>query len=135
MSVRDQLLADLCAAIAKESRDDEASIATARKFRNLLADWFDDNNLPDEAECLRWMLEHQKRPYHGSSPQASWFNKDTISPGLGDPESDVPGGVYQHLEGGKVTANHRTFDTLEAAEKAFLAAWVKARKGGWKPEK
>jgi hypothetical protein len=133
MSVRDQLLDDLCAAISKESRDDEATVANARKLRNVLADWFEDNNHRDEAECLRWMIENQKRPYHGSNPQASWFNADTVSAGLGDPESDIPGPLYQHLEGGKVTANHQTFDTIKAAEEAFIAAFVKAVKGGWKP--
>jgi uncharacterized protein (TIGR02996 family) len=121
MSVRDQLLDDLVRA-----PDDW-------KLRGVLADWFEDNNHVAEAECLRWMIKNQKRPYHGSSPQASWFNADTVGPGLGDPESDVPGPVYELLAGGKVTANHRTFDDLKAAEEAFLAAWVKARKKGWAP--
>jgi hypothetical protein len=121
MSVRDQLLDDLCRA-----PDDW-------KLRGVLADWFEDNNHAPEAECLYWMIKNKKRPYHGSSPQASWFNADKVGPGLGDPESDVPGAVYDLLEGGKVTANHRTFDDLKAAEEAFLAAFVKARKKGWKP--
>src|SRR5262249_18385246 len=68
-----------------------------------------------------------------SSPSASWFNADTVSPGLGDPESDVPGALFELLDGGKQTANHKTFADLKSAEEAFLAAWVKARKGGWKP--
>src|SRR5262249_10285836 len=77
MSVRDQLLDDLCAAVSKEKSDDPAAVAEAWKLRNLLADWFEDNNHHEEAACLRWMLENKKRPYHGSSPSASWFNEDT----------------------------------------------------------
>src|SRR5262249_35900394 len=121
MSVRDQLLDDLC----RKPED--------WKLRNVLADWYEDNNHPEEAACLRWMLENKKRPYHGSSPSASWFNADTVSPGLGDPESDVPGALFELLEGGKQTANHKTFADLKSAEEAFVAAWLKARKGGWKP--
>jgi len=121
MSVRDQLLDDL----VRKPED--------WKLRGVLADWFDDNNHPEEAACLRWMITHQKRPYHGSSPSASWFNADTVSPGLGDPESDVPGALFELLDGGKQTANHKTFADLKSAEEAFLVAWLKARKGGWKP--
>jgi hypothetical protein len=124
MSERDQLLDDLCRA-----PDDW-------KLRGVLGDWFEDNNHSGEAACLRWMVEHKKRPYHSdSSPQVSWFNADTISSGLGDPESDVPGPVYEQLAGGKVTANHKTYDGLRAAEEAFLAAFLKAVKKGWKPPK
>jgi hypothetical protein len=121
MSDRDRLLDDLC-----RKPDDW-------QLRDALAAWFEDNGLPEEAACLRWMAENRKRPYHGTSPQATWFNADTVAPGLGDRESDVPGAVYAHLEGGTQVSNHVTFDDLKAAEEAFLAAWVKARKAGWEP--
>ena len=55
----------------------------------------------------------------------SWFDKANVPDTLGDPGSNVPKNVYDRLEGGKVTANHKTFKTLEEAEESFLAAWLK----------
>lgn len=100
-------------------------------FRSILADWYDDHNVYGEAECYRWMVTNRKRPYNGSPPNASWFNDQTVAPGLGDSESDIPEEVYKVLDGGKVTANHRTYPSIEEAEKAFLIAFLKARKEGW----
>lgn len=121
MSILQQLLADL------------ADAPGDWKLRGVLADWCEDNREPVLAECLRWMIARQKRPYVGSADRASWFNADTISDGLGDPESDVPGPVYDLLEGGNQTANHKTFASPRHAEEAFLEAWARARAGGWSP--
>lgn len=121
MSIRDQML------------DDLAKVPEDWKLRGMIADWCEDNDRPDEAAALRWMVKHQKRPYHGTtSRSATWFNAETIGPGLGDPESDLPEPVFAQLEGGKPVANHMTYPGLREAEEAFLAAYVKARKQGWK---
>src|SRR4051812_24233227 len=122
MTDRGRLLDDLC------RKPDDWTL------REVLASWFEDNGLPEEAACLRWMLENKKWPYHGG-PQspATWFDADTISPGLGDPESDVPGAVFAYLEGGTQVRNHMTFADVKDAVEALLAAWVKARKAGWQP--
>lgn len=120
MSILDQLLNDL-----GQTPDDW-------KLRGVLADWFEDNSRPEESACVRWMIRHQKRPYHGSSSGATWFNADTVADGLGDPESDIPGSVFELLEGGKSVANHMTFPNVRAAEEAFIAGWTRARKKGWK---
>jgi hypothetical protein len=122
MSILDQLLKDLSGA------PDDWSL------RGVIADWAEDNNRPQLAECLRWMIRQHKRPYHGSSGGGTWFNEDTIAEGLGDPESDIPGEVFTRLEGGNEVANHKTFPTLRAAEESFQEAWEKARADGWKPE-
>jgi uncharacterized protein (TIGR02996 family) len=103
------------------------------KVRSVMADWFEDNANPTAAECLRWMIKHKKRPYHGSSGTFTWFNADSIDPGLGDPESDIPGVLYQHLKG-QETAHHKTYDKLRTAEEDFVAAWTLARQGGWGAE-
>jgi hypothetical protein len=121
MSTREQLLNDLCGA-----PEDWA-------LRGVLADWCEDNSLSEEAACLRWMVEQRKRPYHAAERGATWFNADTVSPGLGDPESDIPGALFKALEGGKEVANHKSFPSVRDAEESFLAAWGKARKAGWKP--
>jgi len=121
MSTREQLLADLCS--APENWE----------LRGVLADWCEDNDLSEQAACLRWMIRHHKRPYHGTQQRATWFNADTIAPGLGDPESDLPGELFRLLEGGKEIANHKSYDTLREAEESLLAAWSKARQSGWKP--
>jgi uncharacterized protein (TIGR02996 family) len=121
MSIHQQLLADVAAA------------PEDWKLREVLADWYEDNSQPHCAECLRWMVRHKKRPYVGSQARATWFNADTISTGLGDPESDVPGPVYDRLEGGKQVANHKTFKSTRDAEEAFHQAWAGARQGGWSP--
>jgi uncharacterized protein (TIGR02996 family) len=121
MSTRDELMEDLCRAPADW------------KMRGVLADWYEDNDQPEQAACLRWMIQHHKRPYHGAHRGATWFNADTIGQGLGDPESDIPGEVFRLLEGGKEVANHKSFTAVREAEEAILAAWSKARQAGWKP--
>ena len=121
MSILHQLLTDLAAA------------PEDWRLRGVLADWYEDNGQPQHAECLRWMVAQRKRPYPGSANRATWFNADTISSGLGDPESDVPGAVYDRLEGGKEVANHKTFKSTRDAEEAFHRAWAGARQGGWAP--
>jgi hypothetical protein len=121
MSIFHQLLADVSAA------------PEDWKLREVLADWYEDNSQPLGAECLRWMVQHQKRPYVGSAQRATWFNADTISTGLGDPMSDIPGPVYDRLEGAKQVANHKTFKSSRDAEEAFHKAWAEARQGGWAP--
>jgi uncharacterized protein (TIGR02996 family) len=122
MSILDQFLNDVAATPEDWS------------LRGVLADWAEDNNRPQLAECLRWMIRRHKRPYHGSSGGGTWFNADTIAQGLGDPESDIPAAVFMLLEGGNEVANHKSFTTLRAAEEAFQLAWVKAMENGWKPE-
>ena len=103
------------------------------KLRGLVADWAEDNNRPVLAECLRWMVQEKKRPYHGAAGDGTWFNAETVSPHLGDPESDIPAPVYVQLRGGQEVAHHTAFPTLRAAEEAFQAAWEKARAQGWAP--
>lgn len=103
-------------------------------LRSVLADWCEDNQQLELASCLRWMIKHHKRPYHASTGRATWFNADTISSGLGDPESDLPGVLFQHLESEWVVANHKAYASSSEAELAFQAAWMKARAGGWKPD-
>src|SRR5262249_16172742 len=66
-------------------------------LRGVVADWYEDNGQLEGATAQRWMVQNHKRPYHGSSGTFTWFNLDSIDPGLGDPESDIPGGIYQHL--------------------------------------
>jgi uncharacterized protein (TIGR02996 family) len=105
------------------------------QVRGVFADWCEDNGKPELAECLRWMIRRQKRPYHGSGTSFTWFNADTIRAGMGDPESDLPGRVYDRLSGGTQVANHRSYATLREAEEALYAAWEAARKKGWKPDK
>jgi hypothetical protein len=104
------------------------------KLRGIVADWAEDNNRPELAECLRWMVRLRKRPYHSTAGGATWFNVETIAEGLGDPESDIPAAVFAILEGGKEIANHKSFPSLRAAEEAFQAAWAKARAQGWGPD-
>jgi uncharacterized protein (TIGR02996 family) len=120
MNTLDQLLDDLAAA------------PEDWKLRGVVADWCEDNGRAEDAACLRWMVRHHKRPYHGSTKVATWFNADTIRSGLGDHESDIPGALYQQLEGGKEVASHKCFGTVRAAEESMLAAWSRARAKGWK---
>jgi len=114
--------------------EDLAANPSDTHTRGVMADWAEDNDRPLLAECLRWMVKNDKRPYSGSSGGGTWFNKETIADGLGDPESDLPAEIYSKLEGGNEVANHKSFPNLRAAEEAMHAAWVKAMEAGWKPE-
>jgi hypothetical protein len=121
MSILDQFLEDM----ARAPED--------WNLRGVVADWAEDNQRPDLAECLRWMVRAHKRPYHGASGGATWFNAETVAEGLGDPESDIPAVLFKLLEDGKEVANHKSFPSLRAAEEAFQAAWAAARTRGWSP--
>ena len=121
MSMHEQFLADLL-----ETPDD-------RMLRRVYADWCEDNELLEIAECLRWMASANKRPMRGSTGTGTWFDADTIGSGLGDEASDLPDGLYRCLEGTEF-GNHRTFGSLPEAERAIQSAWVKARKAGWNPD-
>jgi hypothetical protein len=96
-------------------------------LRAVVADWYEDNGQLEGAVAQRWMVENRKRPYHGSSGTFTWFNLDSIDPGLGDPESDIPGAIYQHLTG-QETANHKTYDKLLEAETDFARALTISKK-------
>ncbi len=114
----------------------------------VLADWYeadgpDGKTDPTGAEAVRWLLTPpdgksatavRHRPYSPEgegSETGSWFNGTKIKDaGLEDPESDLPDVIYDALEGGKVTANHRTYPTAREAYEAFVAAFKKARKEG-----
>jgi hypothetical protein len=121
MSILDQFLDDL----ADKPED--------WTLRGVVADWAEDNDRADLAACLRWMIKNEKRPYHGSTGGATWFNAETVSDGLGDPQSDIPAALFKLLEGGKEVANHKSFPSLRAAEESFQSAWAAARTRGWTP--
>ena len=121
MSMHDQFLEGLL-----QTPDD-------RTLRRVYADWCEDNDQPDCAECLRWMASANKRPFRGSTNTVTWFNAETIAPEQGDEESDLPDAVFRMLEGGLEVAHHRAFASLTEAERAIQGAWVKARKVGWAP--
>jgi hypothetical protein len=104
--------------------------------RGLLADWCEDNNLAQWAECLRWMIRHRKRPHRSSGSLGfTWFNADKLPDMVTeDPESNIPGKVWDLLDHGQQAARHKAYPTLRAAEEDFYAAWEKARSRGWKPD-
>lgn len=95
------------------------------KLREILADYYEDNGKPLYADCLRWMAENNKRPFIDTNRSATWFNEDTISDELkeNDPASNIPGLLYERLEGGKEIVNHKTFKSVLDAEEAILKAW------------
>jgi uncharacterized protein (TIGR02996 family) len=121
MSMVDQFLDDL-----SRNPDDW-------RLRGVFADWCEDNNELDRADCLRWMVRHKKRPHPGAYGRATWYDADTITVEL-DPESNIPGAIFELLEGGRAVARHQSFPAVRDAEEAFYAAWEKARKRGWNPE-
>ena len=112
--------------------------------RSILADWCEDNHLAVKADALRWSARHGKRCYKSGGGEGSegadkpvggaWFNAESVSKGLMDYGSDLPKELYEALavanedtddpSAGKVTANHKMFDSPQAAEKALLLAWA-----------
>jgi hypothetical protein len=58
----------------------------------------------------------------------------TAEPNLGDPESDLPGAVYDLLVGGEEKGSHKSFPDPRAAEESFQAAWLAARERGWRAD-
>jgi hypothetical protein len=102
---------------------------------NIVADHLSDEGRQDAADALAWMVRFRKRPYsHPDGNSYAWFDESMVAPGLGDPESDVPAGLYKALEGGKAVANHTSFGGLKEAFDAAAAAWVKTAAAGWKAD-
>lgn len=102
---------------------------------NIVADYFDDENRLPEAEAMRYMVLEKKRPYtiameeektkEDKPLKATWFNAGTIGTGLGDEESDLPSPLFNLLQGGKDVANHRTYNNVQEACEAFIAAYIR----------
>lgn len=97
-------------------------------LRALTADALEDNHQYQEAEAMRYLAAEKKRPYGSdvNPTKRSWF-KATEGSNLGDEASDLPEWLYAGLEGGKETANHKSYPSPEEAEWALLAAWKKAK--------
>src|SRR5262249_40592049 len=75
------------------------------------------------AACLRWMIQHRKRPYPSTRGTFHWFNAPRVTTD-NDPESDIPEPVYRLLsEPGGLEHIFRTYTTLRAADEDFYAAW------------
>lgn len=93
------------------------------RLRQVLADHYEDHGLPKEAEWLRWMARHQKRPQVARvSMRAYWFHAEAMNSDAGDPQSDLPGVLYFRLKAGKVSANHHEYESAIEAEWDAMAA-------------
>jgi hypothetical protein len=100
-------------------------------LRAVLADSFEESGQQVVADCVRWMIQHHKRPYRSPDGYFHWFDAHRIRNRV-DPESDIPEEIYRHLTGSIGTwAIYRTYDNLRAAEEDFHVAWQHARAGGW----
>src|ERR1700727_364840 len=78
------------------------------------ADWFDDNNKPEIANCLRWCSENKKRPQYGRGRyyyDFTWWNSQVWGNNQGrknrpemNPKSDIPADIFVHLKSGNVSS-------------------------------
>jgi uncharacterized protein (TIGR02996 family) len=100
-----------------------------------IADLYEEHGNPGAAGAWRWLARTGKRPYSGGESNFLWFNRDTISTNLltVDPESNIPGAIYECLVAEALEANHKIFPTREQAHQAFLAAFQQAIEAGWEP--
>ena len=94
------------------------------KTRLVLADWYEDHEMPVEAAAQRWQVAHRKRPwlpYKGGS--WSWCCASTPAPGEVLPyavcsELTIP--VWQLLEGRSDGGQSKYYDSRQDAERALL---------------
>jgi uncharacterized protein (TIGR02996 family) len=99
--------------------------------RAVLADWYEEAGQQDIANCLRWSIQHRKRPLRSGS-RFYWFNAATVMTAT-DPASNIPAPLYRALHGGKESCRDvfRDYDTLQAAYTDIYLAWAEARAAGW----
>jgi hypothetical protein len=101
------------------------------QLRAVLADWYEEAGQQHVADCLRWMVEHRKRPYRSTSGTYHWFNADRVTL-ASDPESDIPEAVYLQMQGGEgLETIFRDYGDLRSADEDFYRAWHQARQQGW----
>jgi uncharacterized protein (TIGR02996 family) len=104
-----------------------------------LADWYEDHDQPDEAECLRWLVKTARRPYqyfeanplryHHESWAEGWYwwTTERAAEVWGYPENcQLPFAVWDRLDH-TFAYNPITFKeyaTVRDAYEAVLEAWV-----------
>lgn len=103
-------------------------------LHSVLADALEDAGKSFEADCLRWLGRNRKRPYAISkgNPENFWFDQSKINLNGFDPESDLPGELYEQLDG-KTVANQKVYESYREAIEAVMVAWRKAVEGNWIP--
>lgn len=123
--LKQNLLRALEAVGANEDKAKVAELeAVAKRYRNVLADYYADTEQRALYDCQAWQVAQGKRPYVGSLPNAAVFDAATVSESILDPESNYPHQLFAHLKGGKPVANHRSYPTLAECEADVEAAWL-----------
>jgi len=83
------------------------------------SDWCEERGDMEAAEGLRWQARNRKRP--ASYPMAStWFNGSFMG-GSNDPESDLPGEVFDKLP--SLRAPYVVMHDYESFEDACRGLW------------
>lgn len=92
--------------------------------RQVLADWYEDHEMPAEAAAQRWLVAHRKRPwlpYSGGS--WSWCSASAPAPGeivLPVVYSELTIPVWQLLEGRSDGGRAKYYDSRQVAECALI---------------
>jgi uncharacterized protein (TIGR02996 family) len=99
--------------------------------REVLADWFEEAGQQANADCVRWMVRHRKRPYRSTDGEYHWFNAERVAT-ESDPESDLPEPLYLLLQGREgLEKVFRDYASLRLAEEDFYRALNEALRRGW----
>src|SRR4051812_39025467 len=91
--------------------------------RLVLADWYDDHGDAGRAGLQRWLAAQSKRPRLWSGDYA-WYHEDQVSSRDIDPESDLPGDLFNLLPDRR-SPSSAYYSTRRVAEEALLIAWLK----------
>jgi hypothetical protein len=104
-------------------------------LRSIAADAAEEAGEEDLALALRYMVRNRKRPFYWKgyetvSRSGYWYDDERASKNGIDPKSDLPREIYRYLGGGEAVGEgetERSYDSTEAAEKAFYAAYTAYR--------
>ncbi len=101
--------------------------------RCALADWFEEAGLDHTAACVRWMVQHRRRPSLNAADQAFWFDAEDPLP-YTEAMAYLPGKLFRALKGGHYARHVCGYADLREAEMDLYAAWAAAHEAGtWKP--
>ena len=125
---------------------------TDQATRSILADWYEDQGDWMAAECLRWLVKHNVRPYYYGKEHDkddiiydkwsitsldNWYiiharGKGT---GLGDTYilHAVPVQVFRRMNN-PFHWPWPLYDSRRACEEAVIDGWKAARQEGWQPD-
>jgi uncharacterized protein (TIGR02996 family) len=90
--------------------------------RKVFADWCEENNMPERAQALRYMIKYRKRPKQWNDKLFLWFNNKYLGR-----TCDLPAGIFKRLTVyvRDSDAYKKEYSSARLAEEDFHQAYIR----------